>query len=372
MRTCSLWPVALLLTGCDVVWRLDEIDDIDVPRNDASLGLDAPVGSFCLGDETLLRVCFPEPPKDTLAALDKINTSSDPRCQIVSQASGPQLCVLAYGSISINAQTSATGSRPLVLVATETITVGNVLDVSSTSVTPPRIGPGAQTTCTAASGSPGATTGGGGAGGTFGFAGGYGANSPDATGGLASPATAQMAVVGGCAGGTGGAPSGSTPAAGGAGGGAIHLIAGGQIEITALGRINASGASGEGGAVMSGGGGGGAGGWIGLDAPTITNMGAVFARGGGAGGGGGTAMTGGDGFSATGVASGATGGSAGNTARNNFGAPGCGGPSGTVGGYPATPILDGGGGGGGGGCGIIRLRAPLGNLKETSPAITTP
>jgi len=49
------------------------------------------------------------------------------------QTGAPALCVIAGHSITVNADMTATGMRPLVLIATDTITLNNTIDVSSTS-----------------------------------------------------------------------------------------------------------------------------------------------------------------------------------------------------------------------------------------------
>jgi hypothetical protein len=300
----------------------------------------------CHGTGLLSSVCI-EAESGSMLVLRGIIDTSGGDCHLVQrQVVGPELCVLFASNISLGETFVAIGSRPLVLVATDTITVAHLLDVSSTREG--RVGAGAQSSCDGGAGT--AFTGGsGGAGGSFGFIGAAGRDTA-VEGGKPRRPTELADVRGGCAGGAGG--SMTSAVAGGDGGGAVYLIAANKIDVTTEGEIAAGGAGGAGGGLGNGGGGGGAGGLIALDAPTMTIAGSVFARGGGGGGGGGAVGNavagepGADPSTATGQTRGGAGAGGGGT-----GGDGCGT---TVGGIPGTPG-GGGGGGGGGGCGIVRI-----------------
>jgi len=324
----------------------------DAPT-DGKIFMDAPSG-YCLGDATI-TVCLATMPtgnKDftSVTAIDTGAGSPDCANNVVS-ANAATVCVVAGGEISILNLVSASGSRPLVLMSSSTITVNNTIDVAShISGTPQSKGPGADPTC---AGSVVPTGGVGGFGGSFGTSGGNGGGDNNSgTGG--TPATTDpnpSALRGGCQGGTGA----NTGGAGGHGGGALALLA--ATQITLNNPIDASGAGGRGATTnnTSGGGGGGAGGMIVIDAPLLIIGGPqIYANGGGGGegragnngnngsdpsdpttaasggSGGGTGGNGGDG------SVGAGSGSSGNTGNNGGGGPG-------------------GGGGGGGGAGVIQI-----------------
>src|SRR5262245_13078712 len=132
-------------------------------------GLDAPP---CIG--TLLFVC-PERRELTPLVIDNelIATDADPRCEPFHQDNGPQLCVIFGSTIDIG-QLAVTGTKPLVIVARDTLRISNTVDVSSrrNSIT----GPGANDINCDPSllGTANPTGGGGGAGGSFGARGGVG------------------------------------------------------------------------------------------------------------------------------------------------------------------------------------------------------
>jgi len=370
MGSCGFQPGALPGGGV-----------IDIDASDGSGD-----ASTCVGTG-LVRVCFA--PADALV-LDTQNLDTDVSgtcTQILTQTDGREVCVLAATSISVIGVVTATGSRPLVLAASSSITVAitGVIDVSSTGT---RTGAGANydPTCQMATfrangGEGDSGGGGGGAGGGFG--------SPGANGGLGddndnqppSPhkgvpglAGAQQPVPavlrGGCPGGSGGGGANNTTSVGppgGASGGAVYLIAGDAITLT--GHVFASGEGGRArsGATgfMDGGAGGGSGGMIGLDAPTISITGIVAANGGGGSGGG--DYDGGDP------------GAPGSTLQWNVpagggvGAPCCGAQGG--GGAAGTSVPTGGGidisggGGGGGGAGVVWID---GTVITASPTISPP
>lgn len=343
----------------------------DAPTPSGDARLDAPPG--CYGSGLVRNLCLVPPPAGDLAiTADRVvNTAmvGNGHCdEIVAQSGGPSLCLVAARSITVRAgaQLAGIGPNPLVLVAADTLVVDGTIDVASHATG--AAGAGAATTCgdgnTGGNGGNQDAAGGGGAGGSFGTPGGQGGNGRNGSstmggaGGQALAAVTPTAVQGGCPGGRGGSGGGGGGSGeGGAGGGAVYLIAGTALSIS--GVVNASGAGGgEGtdGANSSGGaGGGGSGGMIGLDAPTISVTGSVFANGGGGGGGGGDqpsrhGMPGDDPIAAVLPAPGGSGGLGGGGMGGSGFAIGA---AATSGGNGANLYC--GGGGGGGGAGIIRV-----------------
>jgi hypothetical protein len=329
-----------------------------------------PDAANCYGGG-LATVCLTAMPTGDYDVTTATTVATDSQCtQVVPQAGGPDLCVIAGINIHITSTLHAIGTRPLVLVATGTLEVEGKIDVSSyrlmsgNTVIGEHVGAGEASGATLC-GSP--TTGGndassgagGGAGGTFGGRGGAGAIGRNGAGGTAGTSAAVGAaptfVRGGCAG-TAGGNTGQNGGGGGHGGGAVYLIAGSSIMVS--GVIAAGGQGGYGGKLGSGGGGGGTGGLIGLDAPSITSSGTIFANGGGGGEGGGQTGIGGDGDSAL-TASAANGG----TFNTNGGDGGTGAAGTTLDGGPGQTDNNG-GGAGGGGAGVIRV-FPFVNLGGT-------
>jgi hypothetical protein len=369
--------------------------------------------SACAGmsftSKLLGSVCLSTAPTTalSLSGSTTVNTANVPTgscTQLVPQSGGPALCVLAGTTIDIAAGatlravgvnpigSTAAGTNPLVLIATQTITISGTLDVSSHSNETvggaPALGAGARTTAgcfatgvdgPAGSGSNG---GGGGAGGSFGTVGGLGGNGGNNNNtGHGSP-TAAMAptyLVGGCPGGHGGDGAGGliSGGAGGNPGGAVYLLAGRSILVA--GKLNASGAGGVGGVEgnnsSGGGGGGGAGGLIVLEAPQVSVTGAVFANGGGGGAGAGNigdgsdnGKPGSDPATALTVAPGGGGTSGG----GNGGAGAAGTTAAVAGNKGGGNAPESAGGGGGGAAGVIRvLGAPASSIGGTvSPPAT--
>jgi hypothetical protein len=317
-------------------------------------GGDAPA-QRCFGTG-LLKLCLAEPPRQpvTLGG-GTFNTDTSVACVPYD---GTGLCVVAGTDVSIGGTVRVIGGRPLVLIAAGELAVAGDLDAASrrTGFT----GAGAASG-PAACGLPGLPTlKGGGPGGSFGGRGGDGGVGE---GGGSAPAVTPSASVtalrGGCPGRAG---VGTTPGAGGAGGGAVYLIAAGQIGIT--GSINASGAGGGGAQLEGGGGGGGAGGMIGLDAPSVLVIGDVFANGGGGGEGGGAA-TGNPGADPAAPKIAAPGGA--NGAPN--GGDGGNGAAGAIltGGRGGDNTNTAGGGGGGGGAGVIVVYGGMSVVGDISP-----
>jgi hypothetical protein len=358
-------------------------------------GSDAPMpmgdANMCFG-RGLLKICLMALPSQakTLPTTGNYDTGNMANCaQVVTQTGGPDLCVIAGTTVTVTGNFVATGSRALVLIGIDAITVADVgtLDVSSKTNGGARKGAAANTgTCsTLAHGTNDQGGGGGGAGGSLGTVGGHGGegdgnNSAPPTGKApgAVVGTAQAMPTflrGGCPGSDGGDGADSNPATnaggpGGDGGGAVYLIAGNTITIA--GNVFASGAGGgarnDGGGKEQGGGGGGTGGMIVLDAPAISVPGHVAANGGG-GGGGGSLNQGGKPAGDGSTTSWDTRASAGAGDPNNAGNGGNG-ASGTT--FNTTNNLDGsdsvgGGGGGAGGLGVIWYYGTLTNGTMISP-----
>lgn len=275
----------------------------------------------------------------------------------------PAACFVVGRTLTLT-NVTASGSRPLVLVASDTITINGVLDVASHRGG--TIGPGSQpTACKPFTGTPenSGNGGGGGAGGSFGTAGGDGGQGDSSRqGGQAAAANNEPPTVlrAGCAGQRGGEDGGAP----GRGGGAVYLVAG--ISIGGPGTIHAGGSGGTSANSSSGGSGAGTGGMIVLAAPVISLGGAVANGGGGASG-----------------ASNSTGGTSGSDVdpllpmAPALGGEGPGGRGGD-GSFATTPAVDGsdvgndrGGGGGGGGVGAIRSNLPL-SFPVSPPASIIP
>jgi hypothetical protein len=300
---------------------------------------------------------------------DPVNTDMAGTCTTVLRGADG-LCVIAAEAIRVETLVHAIGSKPLVLVATDTIEISGQLDAASHRGATPSmyttafVGAGANP---AGGCNPGdvPTNGGGGAGGTLTADGGNGGDSATGggnDGGVAGVAPTFMGLRGGCPGQNG---ARGTPGQGGNGGGALYLIA--NTSITISGEINASGEGGHPGVTGgAGGGGGGSGGMIGLDAPAITNTGVVYANGGGGGEGSGNTTVGSPGNEPN-----SAGAAPASMDSSNGGAGGAGGAGGSAGGPPTggpgQNVNGFGGGGGGGGTGLIRVfRGTLtGNFSPT-------
>jgi hypothetical protein len=344
---------------------------VDAPPD---VAIDARV---CFG--TTFPICLAAPPTMplTVAANMTFDTSQADTCAATTSG-GDGLCVVAATTIAISAELRGIGNKPLVLIASDSITVtaGGEIDVGSHRIDG-SVGAGANPAGCGAGTLPGDGSGdaaGGGAGGSFTGTGGPGGDGGPNVGtnnnGTAAAGTTNITTIrGGCPGQQGGDNGG----VGGRGGGAVHLIAGNTITIGGLG-INAGGAGGVGGATAeSGGGGGGSGGMIGLDAPAIACTALLLANGGGGGEGADDNGDGNPGADATEEAA-AAGGSGAVQLGGNGGA-GSTGPAagaGTVGdnGGVGGGTNDGGGGGGGGGAGLIKVRAGVNLGDQVSPAPT--
>jgi hypothetical protein len=275
-----------------------------------------------------------------------INTSTSTMCVPYHLPNGTpdtSVCLIAAKSVTVGVagRINAIGTKPLVLLATSSMTITGIIDAAShingTS------GPAADSPACVAGTLP--INDEGGPGGSFGSIG--GAGGAVAAGAVpAGATTSAMTLRGGCPGRAG---SGSNAGTFGSGGGAIALIA---ASISITGTINASGAAGHGAGLSAGGGGGGSGGMIALDAPAImvTTTARIFANGGGGGEGGGGSNAGKDGIDSTAPTTIGVGGAgsagAGGDGGDGFGA----GMAAVVGGTGNDS-----GGGGGGGAGVIRV-----------------
>jgi len=275
----------------------------------------------------------------------------------------PAACFVVATDITVDT-TLVYGTRPLVLVATNSITINTLLDASSSNTK--GIGPAANySNCVLAS-APGTMA--AGAGGSFMSKGGDGGahSSPAGSGGLAAAADASIPAFlrGGCPGEVGGGVDAFYQPPG-PGGGAIYLVSGGTITIQPGAVLDASGGGGKEPGQQLGGAGGGTGGMIVLDAPTIIATSSfVLANGGGGSEGGSNGSSGTPGANPTRTApmTPAPGGS---------GTQGGDGGNGFASGSPATAGAaannNSGGGGGGGGAGYIRVSQPLTGASVSPP-----
>jgi hypothetical protein len=313
-------------------------------------------------------ICLPTAPSTSLTISSDtiVDTKTSPMCTAVGD-----LCVIAGTTISIQATLRATGPNPLVLLASDSITIetGGSIDVGSHRGTNAEFGAGTgPVECSEGiPPSSGCRLCGGGAGGSFGGLGGTGGKGGnDGNGGAPAAAVLSTSFRGGC---PGQDSRGFAVSKGlqGNGGGAVLLIAGGFIEHA--GSINAGGEGGTGGVDSgAGGGGGGSGGMIVLDAPTITGDGLIVANGGGGGEGAEDAISGHDGSEPVGVA--AAIGGAGGTANGGDGGNGSAGAAAGPGATGMNGTSTGGGGGGGGGAGFIMARMGASLGPQVSPAPT--
>ncbi|HEY5927678.1 MAG TPA: hypothetical protein VIV11_38600 [Kofleriaceae bacterium] len=364
----SMWQVAVALavttSGCRFL--LGDGPDDNNGADAASAGIDTMIADANTdpkcgwGGSALLQggICLGELPTTSPTIPSTINTDTSQLCVPYSLGGG-SYCVIA-GVDLVVPSVRVVGSKPLVLIATATITVNGVVDIAShTTGASGGSGAALDAACNYGTGPTGGanpeTRAGGG--GSFAGTGGYGGlrnnqirTDDSGKPGAAIPLAPPTTLRGGCRG-----QDGNTApiSIGGLGGGAILLAAATSIDVTAAAAINASGAGGNGGATLRGGAGGGSGGMIVLDAPMVNVVGRVFSDGGGGGEGGGMNQPGNDGLESNGMLP-ARGGSAGSL----------GGSDGGNGSYlNVLTGQDGGnegddsGGGGGGGAGAIWIHA---------------
>jgi len=377
MRLCMLaFPLGALLGACGfsstqleatpdatIVGEEEPPPPIDAaPISDAAIDATETPHQLCVG--AFIAVCFDRELAPITLTTQAIDTSTSPLCGTAQLTPAIDACVIAGTSVVIpgGETVRVTGSRPLILLATGSLTLSGVVDAAShrggTTGPGAELGPCSTTIKNPTVGASG--DGGGGWGGSFGAAGNNGGNGGlGGGGGTAAPAIATTTLRGGCPGAKG---AGTIGGAGGRGGGAVLLIA--KQTLTIDGAVNASGAAGEGGKTGGGGGGGGSGGMIALDAATVNVPGQSFANGGGGGEGANLAADGIAGSEPTAPNTIASGGKLGTM----FGGDGGGGGFGsTPGGSPGNGgsvatdhgniVALGGGGGGGGGVGVTKLFA---------------
>lgn len=321
------------------------------PSGDADVRPDNCFGPLP-GLDDVTEVCLDERPTGAIVVSSAIDTDVCEADNLhVVAVDLVSFCVLSAGEINVAARINARGVRPLLLLASESITIFPGAGIDASSV-PSSAAPGAGGIASGCIENLDAVqSNGGGAGGSNRGRGGAGGG----PGGQPSTVLHPLALAGGCPGGKGG--NGMSP--GGRGGGAIYISAP-IVDVRGILLV-----SGEGGGVATsdsngddlGGGGGGAGGYIGIygTSVTIDTDARLVAAGGGGGAGRGQAGS---------VAN------RGETATDldpvaNGGTVGTSGPNGGPGGDGSDP-LDGtlgssaqssGGGGGGGGAGYIDLHA---------------
>ena len=359
------------------------------PTVDTAIDSTSTASSVCLGSGAY-KVCLQDTPTAAQPISTGFNTANAGICLDAAHMpidwttqGQPDACFVVGTNITLTNNIAIHGARPVVFVATGTITIGGQVDLSAkrnnftTTGTPPGFSVAACAAFdTAATNS--TNGGGGGAGGSFGSPGGNGGmgDNNQIAAGVAKDQGAPTVLHAGCpgeAGGTGDAQG--TPnlvSLGGWGGGAMYLLAGTSIVLSDGASINASGAAGVAGNHRTGGGGGGSGGMLVFSAPTITAGINVFvmANGGGGSSGGTNGNDGKNGSDPTnglpfmqapgGVLAGSGTGGAGyafdGTNQQNGGV-------GLVGGSGN------GGGGGGGGGGLILAPMTFGVTASVSPPI---
>lgn len=371
-----------LTCGADNVCFLDLARTIDAATDAPYVPIASPpLGSLTLCVGTFIRVCVNQPMNTAPVPIPdgELNTETSTFCMPYTATPAVDACVVVADTVTLpTGSLRVTGRRKLIILSTRKnlLQINSTIDVASHADSPgPASGVDA---CSPAASTPITDVqGGGGFGGSLGDVGGAG-GAAFAGGVSAQPGAAITTAVlrASCPGSTGavGLIANSTPGRGGRGGGAIYIVAEGELDIT--GTINASGAGGEGASEGSfaGGGGGGTGGMIVLESDIVNLTGHCFANGGGGGGGANQSA-----------------GFAGGEAQAPQ-SPGLGGPvsaagvsgSGGQGGSVASPATVGerggstgkggglGGGGGGGSVGIIRIIAPEGAIGTTNPALISP
>ncbi len=284
------------LPGCREVFgidspRLRDGGEADVAGDAANDGPPADAQQcFGSGSFAVCLATLPIAPATLPTALD---TTTSVECAN-TQPPGwtpaqPDACFVIGTDVTIggNGTIAVTGSRPLVVVATGTLTIAGTLDAASRNVTDPKTGPAsAAGPCNPFAQTPtgsGPGEAGGGAGGSFVDEGGHGGKSGMNVGGQPGTALAPPTTLrGGCSGQHGSLPGIGDTSNPGPGGGAVYLVAGTAIAIEPTGLIDVSGAGGLTSGLGTGGSGGGTGGMLVLYAPVIgATGGAVMANGGG-------------------------------------------------------------------------------------------
>lgn len=282
---------------------------------------------------------------------------------VVKQGDGSEVAVFAARNIEADAavEIDVVGQRPLVLLAQDSVTLRGPVSAIHDSIYNNQAnaggfsGPSTQDTkgLGPGGGGPSNSSAGAGGGGFCGLGGLGGGSASGAIGahGASYGTPTLIPLIGGSSGGRGFSDSG-------AGGGAVQVVAGTSIDVTATGVIHVGGAGGGWGSA-----GGGSGGAILLEAPDVTIAGILAANGGG--GGGGTA-NGHNGTNASGDANFAPGG----TGSASTDSGGNGAAANKINGSPGGTT----GGAGGGGAGRIRINTSSGAATisgTVSPSLTT-
>ncbi len=284
------------LPGCRQIFGIDppQLRDGGGSNVDRDAAGDGPPADaqqcFGSGPFTVCLATLPIAPATLPATLD---TGTSVECAN-SQPPGwapaqPAACFVIGTDVTIGGSgtIAVTGSRPLVVIATGTLTIAGTLDAATRNVTNPKTGPAsAAGPCNPFTQVPGGNVpgaAGGGAGGSFVDEGGHGGSSGANAGGAPGVALAAPTTLrGGCAGQPGSKPTFNDTVDPGPGGGAVYLVAGTAIAFEPTGLIDVSGAAGVTGGVGTGGSGGGSGGMLVLYAPVIgATGGALMANGGG-------------------------------------------------------------------------------------------
>lgn len=353
--------LALVASGCGEVKAHTSDASSDSDSEDATVN--EPDASRCFGAQPF-NVCLSELPTDPVTLPNMLDTSDSPLCstlQYWQDVNQDPACFIVGTTITVPTS-RVVGSKPLVLVATNSIEIVGYMDAAGHNSPEYRPGVGAPgLPCPDFLRMPaqGSTAAGGGAGGTFQTRAGAGGSGAAGAyqGGVADVAIATPATLrGGCDGQRGMAGQ-SSAGQDGAPGGAVYFVTHGTISLSASAILNASGAGASSSGATAGGSGGGSGGMIVLHASALAIApGAVLIANGGGGSSGGGA--------------------------NGPGTPGAdpdptqpliaasggvgGGGSGGAGFVESAAAMDGsnggstaGGGGGGGGAGYIRANHPL-------------
>jgi hypothetical protein len=360
-------------------------DKPDAMPDALTLTCDARYTSLCANLDTAMERSF--------LVSGEINTDTGTECaKFPFVATDSPNCVILGSNITVAAGVTlrATGSRPLVLLASGNIQIDGTIDVSSRRAVRDPVTPVAESV--GAAGDYGMCSafrrlvdsreegGGGGAGGTFGGTGGGGGDgnydviNARAQGGLAPmepDAFPETTLRGGCRaqnGGNAGATA-TNGGKGGPGGGIVVLIS--KMGILVNGVIAANGGGGMGGGAQAGGGGGGSGGLIVLQGATVRRAGKLTANGGGGGEGGAIGIgeiIGADGADGSVSSNPAPGGNSADSPSRG----GDGGARGAPGGDLGT-FSDEAGGAGGGGVGFIRIigatSAAAGSLESPTASL---
>jgi hypothetical protein len=367
----SVRLLLLALCGCSSVFGLHDparavdggVPDvpIDGSRDDGPPA-DAPM-CFGTGEYT---VCFDALPTDAATYTGTVNTATAAACATNvhwMSASQPDSCFLAGTNVMLS-DVTLTGARPVVVVATGTVTVMGLVDASSHRAATTGAGTGSPA-CNAPDAAQEDTEGGaGGAGGSYGTLGGNGGKSSNGmAGGAAAAAGAITSLHGGCRGAPGAKGGGGQSGAPGMGGGALYIVAGNNIVLGAS-TIAANGAGAGVAQNRWGGAGGGTGGMLVLQAPAIAALSATLMAngGGGASGASGGAGTPGADPSTSSPLAPAPGGTGNADGGNGYAA------SSPAAAGMASPGGTTGGGGGGGGGGYIRANVAI-DGATASPAI---